>query len=68
MHGIDNKIPTHGGYHYSSTAIEWYHLLHEIRRHGDGGDFHPHVSLNDGLRAVEIGIQATSALINDVKD
>lgn len=65
VHGINNEIPTHGGYHYCSTAIEWYHLLNQIRRHRNGGSFEPHVSLQDGLRAVEIGIHATSALVND---
>lgn len=68
VHGIDNEIiPTHGGYHYCSTAIEWYHLLNQIRSHRDGGEFRPQVSLQDGLRAVEIGIHATAALINDIK-
>jgi hypothetical protein len=68
VHSIEGEIPTHGGYHYSSTAIEWYHVLNEVRRQKEHGQFYPHVSLNDGLRAVEIGIQATSALINDIKD
>ena len=66
VHGIATEIPTHGGYHYSSTAIEWYHLLSEIRRHRDTGSFHPQVSLEDGLRAVEIGIQATAAIVNEL--
>jgi len=68
IHGIENEIPTHGGYHYSSTAIEWYHLLGQIRRQKQGGEFTPQVSLDDGLRAVEIGLQATQALVNDVRD
>lgn len=68
IHGIDNEIPTHGGYHYCSTAIEWYHVLNQIRNHHNGGEFRPQVSLKDGLRAVEIGIHATAALVNDVRD
>jgi len=70
VHGIDSDhdIPTHGGYHYCSTAIEWYHLLNEIQNHRRGKTFQPQVSLKDGLRAVEIGIHATSALINDLND
>lgn len=68
VHGIDGEIPTHGGYHYSSTAVEWYHLLNEIRRHKETGKFCPQVSLNDGMRAVEIGLQATTALVADLKD
>ena len=68
VHGIDNEIPTHGGYHYCSTAVEWYHLLNQMRIHREEGVFSPQVSLKDGLRAVEIGIHATAALVNDVKD
>ena len=68
VHGIDNEIPTHAGYHYSSTAIEWHYLLSEIRRHRDTGSFQPQVSLQDGLRAVEIGIQATSVIVNELDD
>ena len=68
VHGIDNDIPTHGGYHYSSTAVEWYYLLSEMRRYRDTGVFNPQVSLNDGLRAVEIGIQATSVIVNELDD
>jgi hypothetical protein len=68
VHSIANEIPTHGGYHYSSTAIEWYHLLQEIQRYRQFGVFHPHVSLDDGLKAVEMGIEATSKLVNDLDD
>jgi predicted dehydrogenase len=65
VHGIENEIPTHGGYHYSSTAIEWYKLLAAMDTHKATGVFHPQVSLEDGLRAVEIGLQATSAIVDD---
>jgi len=68
VHGIDSDIPTHGGYHYCSTAVEWYHMLNQIREYRRGGDFTPQVSMVDGLRAVEIGIQATEALVNDIRD
>lgn len=68
VHSIQNEIPTHGGYHYSSTAIEWYHILQEIQRYRQFGVFRPHVSLDDGLRAVEMGIEATSRLVNDLDD
>jgi len=66
IHSIEGKIPTHGGYHYSSTAIEWYHLLNEIKRFEETGEFSPHVSLDDGLRAVEMGIEATARLAEDM--
>jgi hypothetical protein len=68
IHGIDRDIPTHGGYHYSSTAVEWYHLLSEMQRYRATGSFCPHVSLEDGLRAVQIGIQATSVIVNELED
>lgn len=68
VHSIQNDIPTHGGYHYSSTAIEWYHLLHEIKKFRETGEFQAQVSCLDGLRAVEMGIEATSKLVDDVED
>jgi hypothetical protein len=45
IHGIetDEEIPTHGGYHHSSTGV----------------------SLEDGMRAVEIGLQASSVIVNE---
>ena len=68
IHSIEGKIPTHGGYHYCSTAIEWYHLLNEIKRYDDTREFRPHVSLDDGLRAVEMGIEATAKLAEDLDE
>ncbi|KAG7364924.1 oxidoreductase [Nitzschia inconspicua] len=68
VHSIDNEIPTHGGYHYSSTAIEWYHLLQEIKRYRETGEFQAHVSCLDGLRAVQMGIEATAKLVNELED
>jgi myo-inositol 2-dehydrogenase / D-chiro-inositol 1-dehydrogenase len=68
VHSIDNEIPTHGGYHYSSTAVEWYHLLQEIKRYQETGKFQAQVSCLDGLRAVEMGIEATAKLVNDLED
>ena len=57
--------PTHGGYHYGSTAMEWYKLLAAVREHDVTGHWRPLVSLEDGIRAVEIGLQATKAIVND---
>jgi hypothetical protein len=68
VHGIDYDMPTHGGYHYSSTAFEWYHLLSEMNNYKETGTFSPQVSLDDGLRAVEMGIQATAAIVNSAED
>jgi myo-inositol 2-dehydrogenase/D-chiro-inositol 1-dehydrogenase len=68
IHSIEGEIPTHRGYHYCSTAIEWYHLLNEIKRYEKTREFFPHVSLDDGLRAVEIGIEATAKLADDLDE
>jgi len=67
IHGIEDHkdIPTHGGYHYSSTTVEWYHLLQAMKQYEETGLWHPQVSLEDGLRAVEIGLQATEAIVGD---
>ena len=71
VHGIDSHdgnsspIPTHGGYHYSSTAVEWYRLLEGMHEHQQNGVWKPLVSLQDGLRAVEIGLQATGSIVNN---
>jgi myo-inositol 2-dehydrogenase / D-chiro-inositol 1-dehydrogenase len=59
-----SPIPTHGGYHYSSTAVEWYRLLEGIHNHKQTGEWKPLVSLQDGLRAVEIGLHATESIVN----
>jgi len=65
VHGIENEIPTHGGYHYSSTAVEWYQLLTAMRTYDKTRSWAPAVSLDDGLRAVQIGLQATNAIVNE---
>jgi len=63
VHGL--TIPSHGGYHYSSTSVEWYNLIQTHRRYIETGLWKPQVSLHDGLRAVEIGLEATRAIINE---
>jgi myo-inositol 2-dehydrogenase/D-chiro-inositol 1-dehydrogenase len=68
VHGIYHDIPTHGGYHYSSTAVEWFRLLQAIDDHGKSGIWKPHVSLEDGIKAVEIGLQATQSIVNELPD
>mmetsp|Transcript_45782 Transcript_45782/g.68117 ORF Transcript_45782/g.68117 Transcript_45782/m.68117 type:complete len:453 (-) Transcript_45782:312-1670(-) len=63
----DVEMPTHVGYHYSSTAVEWYHLLEAFENHKDHGEtWKPHVTLNDGIRAVEMGLMATDRIVNDL--
>lgn len=61
----DQSIPTHGGYHYGSTAVEWYRLLDAMDSFKVTGEWEPAVSLADGIRAVEIGLTATEEIVND---
>ena len=64
VHDIDTDLPTHGGYHYSSTSVEWYYMLQAMESYRDTGEWTPHVSLEDGIRAVEAGLSATDAIVN----
>lgn len=59
VHDIKSDIPTHGGYHYSSTAVEWHRLINAIQLYHETGKWKPDVRLADGLDAVRIGLQAT---------
>ena len=52
-------FPGHSGYHYGSTAMEWYRLLEARDNSIQSHDWHPLVSLQDGLKAVEMGLVAT---------
>jgi len=67
IHNIseDEHMPTHGGYHYSSTAVEWLKLILAVQTWRKTGIWAPEVSLDDGLRAVEMGMLATASIIND---
>ena len=62
VHGIKHEIPTHGGYHYSSTAVEWHRLVSAIGSYQETGSWNPEVTLTDGLEAVRIGLKATEAV------
>jgi len=56
----------HLGYHYSSTAIEWKYLIDAIRDSRERGQpFVPKVSLDDGIRAVEMGITSQANISNN---
>lgn len=68
VHGIDDEIPTHGGYHYSSTAVEWFRLLRALDTVKESGEWKPLVSLEDGIKAVEIGLHATRSIVNELPD
>ena len=67
IHNIsdEEQMPTHGGYHYSSTAVEWLKLISAIQAWRKSGEWIPEVSLDDGLRAVEMGMMATTSIVND---
>jgi len=64
-----DEIPKHSGYHYCSTAIEWKYLIDQIHAKRDPkiGKFTPQVSLEDGIRAVEMGIEAQKNITNKAK-
>ena len=66
VHHIDSELPTHGGYHYSSTSVEWYFMLQAMQTYRETGVWRPHVSLEDGIRAVEAGLSATDAIANEM--
>lgn len=63
VHNIDDEMPTHGGYHYGSTAVEWYNLIAAMKKYRETGTWKPDVSLDDGLRAVQSGLSATRAIV-----
>lgn len=57
VYDFANEIPKmHSGYHYCSTAIEWKYLIDVMMDHKEGNPFTPQVSLDDGIKAVEMGI------------
>ena len=63
VHGIQGgQLPTHKGYHYCSTAVEWFRLLDAIHEFRDTELWNPMVTLQDGIRAVEIGLHATDKI------
>lgn len=67
IHQIDKDVemPTHGGHHYCSTAVEWLKLISAIKMWRKTGVWKPDVSLNDGLRAVDMGMKATASIVNE---
>jgi hypothetical protein len=58
VYSFADEIPKHSGYHYCSTAVEWKHLIDSIKTKWSGAAFIPQVSLEDGIQAVEMGIEA----------
>ena len=69
IHGIKmEEFPTHTGYHYASTAVEWYKLLKAMDEFDRTGIWVPEVSLQDGMHAVRMGLAATENLGWDQSD
>ena len=65
VYDFADSIPKmHSGYHYCSTAIEWKYLIDAINGTKEGKHFVPKVSLDDGIKAVEMGISAMKNISN----
>ncbi len=54
----------HLGYHYCSTVIEWKYLIDAIKDSREGRPFTPKVTLDDGIKAVEMGIASMVNISN----
>lgn len=63
IHGIESIVPTHSGYHYSSTAVEWHRLVTAMDMYEVTHHWKPDVSMEDGLHAVQLGLKATEAIL-----
>lgn len=68
MYEFAADIPTmHSGYHYCSTAIEWKYLIDAIEELKNGNSFVPKVSLDDGIKAVEMGIKSMANISSNAE-
>jgi predicted dehydrogenase len=68
VYSFGDEIPQHAGHHYCSTAIEWKYLIEQVQNWQASGEFIPQVSLEDGLAAVEMGINAQSNISNKAEE
>lgn len=65
VYDFADSIPEmHSGYHYCSTAIEWKYLIDTINDFKEGKPFTPKVTLEDGIKAVEMGIASMVNISN----
>jgi len=65
VYDFAHSIPKmHSGYHYCSTAIEWKFLIDAINDSNEGKPFIPRVTLDDGIKAVEMGIASMVNISN----
>jgi len=68
VYDFADSIPKmHSGYHYCSTAIEWKFLIDAIKDSKEGRPFIPRVTLDDGIKAVEMGIASMVNISNGIK-
>jgi myo-inositol 2-dehydrogenase/D-chiro-inositol 1-dehydrogenase len=68
VYDFADSIPKmHSGYHYCSTAIEWKFLIDVIKDSKEGRPFIPRVTLDDGIKAVEMGIASMVNISNGIK-
>eukprot|EP00557_Chaetoceros_sp_GSL56_P000783 CAMPEP_0176498350 /NCGR_PEP_ID=MMETSP0200_2-20121128/12269_1 /TAXON_ID=947934 /ORGANISM="Chaetoceros sp., Strain GSL56" /LENGTH=425 /DNA_ID=CAMNT_0017896541 /DNA_START=194 /DNA_END=1471 /DNA_ORIENTATION=- len=67
VYSFANEIPQHAGHHYCSTAVEWKFLIDQVQNWKNGGKFVPQVSLDDGIKAVEMGMQAQMNISNEAE-
>jgi len=66
VYDFADQIPEmHAGYHYCSTAIEWKYLIDAIKDSDEGKPFVPKVSLEDGIRAVQMGISSMNNIAGE---
>jgi predicted dehydrogenase len=67
VYDFADSIPKmHSGYHYCSTAIEWKFLIDAIKDSEEGRPFIPRVTLDDGIKAVEMGIASMVNISNGI--
>lgn len=60
-----DEIPQHAGHHYCSTAVEWKFLIDAIEQWRNNGLFIAQVSLEDGIKAVEMGMISQNNVTNE---
>lgn len=64
VYSFADEIPQHAGHHYCSTAVEWKYLIDQVVNWKNGDTFIPQVSLDDGIKAVEMGMKAQLNISN----
>lgn len=68
VYSFADEIPHHAGHHYCSTAVEWKYLIDQVESWQNNGTFVPQVSLEDGIAAVEMGMEAQMNISNKAEE